>query len=73
MSIGKEDTSYTLVSLKGPPGALVSFSVAGDSAHVVWNLGSEAMFVDLRGTGDSLNGEWATRDFRGELRGARRR
>ena len=32
--ISKEDTSYTLVSLKGPPGALVSLSVAGDSAHV---------------------------------------
>jgi hypothetical protein len=28
MYIGKEDTTYSLVSLKGPPGTLVSFKVA---------------------------------------------
>lgn len=73
MSIVKEDTSYTLVSLQGPPGSLVSFKVAGDSAHVVWNLGTDAMFVNLRGAGDSLTGEWATTEFRGAIHGARRR
>jgi hypothetical protein len=73
IQISKEDTSYTLVSLQGPPGELVSFGVAGDSAHVVWNLGSDAMFLNLRGAGDSLTGEWATTDHRGAIRGARRR
>lgn len=73
ISIGKENTSYTLVSLEGPPGQLLSFRVAGDSAHVVWNLGTDAMFLNLRGAGDSLTGEWATTEFRGAIRGARRR
>ena len=71
--IGQQDTTYTLLSLQGPPGKLVSFKVAGDSAHVVWNLGAEEMFLDLRGIGDSLMGEWATGEWRGEIRGARRR
>lgn len=71
--IAQQDTSYALHSLQGPPGFLVSFKVAGDSAHVVWNLGPEEMLVDLRGSGDSLTGEWSTRDWRGEVRGVRRR
>ena len=72
MAIAKVDTAYALLSLQGPPGQLVSFKVHGDSAHVVWSLGADQMFVDLRGIGDSLMGEWSTSDWRGEIRGARR-
>lgn len=73
IQIARADTSYTLASLQGPPGSLVSFSIAGDSAHVVWNLGDEQMLVDLRGAGDSLVGRWATVGWSGELLGFRRR
>jgi hypothetical protein len=72
MEIRRADTSYTLASLHGPPGSLVSFKVAGDSAHVVWDLGTEQMLVDLRGIGDSLIGEWSTSKWSGEIRGIRR-
>ena len=73
MQIARADTSYTLASLLGPPGSLVTFNVIGDSAHVVWNLGTEHMLVDLRGSGDSLVGRWTTNDWSGELLGFRRR
>jgi hypothetical protein len=73
MHIARADTSYTLASLQGPPGSLVTFTIVGDSAHVVWNLGAEQMLVDLRGAGDSLVGEWSTNEWRGEVRGVRRR
>lgn len=74
MHIARNDTSYTLVSLQGPPGTLVRFQVSGDSARVVWNLGgAEMMVVDLRGTADSLTGEWTSGDWFGPVRGVRRR
>jgi hypothetical protein len=73
IQVARADTSYTLASLQGPPGSLVSFSIVGDSAHVVWNLGAEQMLVDLRGTGDSLVGRWATNEWNGDLLGFRRR
>ena len=73
MQIARVDTSYTLASLQGPPGTLVTFNVIGDSAHVVWSLGAEQMLVDLRGSGDSLVGRWATSEWSGELLGFRRR
>jgi hypothetical protein len=73
MHIARADTSYTLASLQGPPGSLVSFRIVGDSAHVIWNLGAEQMLVDLRGAGDSLVGRWATNEWSGELLGFRRR
>lgn len=72
MHIARTDTSYALVSVQGPPGALVRFRVSGDSAHIVWDLGGESMVVDLRGSGDSLTGEWQSGDWSGPLRGARR-
>lgn len=73
MHIAQTDTSYALVSLQGPPGALMRFHVSGDSAHVVWNLGDDVMAVDLCGSGDSLTGEWTSGDWRGPIRGVRRR
>jgi hypothetical protein len=73
MHIARTDTSYSLVSLQGPPGVLMRFTVSGDSAHVVWNLGTGVMVVDLRGAGDSLTGEWESGDWSGTLRGTRRR
>ena len=73
MEIRRADTSYTLASLQGPPGSLVSFKVTSDSARVVWDLGTEQMLMDLRGIGDSLIGEWSTSEWSGEVRGIRRR
>jgi hypothetical protein len=73
MQVARADTTYTLASLQGPPDGLVTFSIVGDSAHVVWNLGAEQMLVDLRGAGDSLVGRWSTNDWSGEVRGIRRR
>jgi hypothetical protein len=49
------------------------FHVTGDSATVIWNLGTEVMMVDLRGTGDSLTGQWTSGDWSGQVRGTRRR
>jgi len=73
LTIKRADTAYALASLHGPPGSLISFKVAGDSAHVVWNLGTEQMVVDLRGAGDSLVGQWSTTEWNGEIHGTRRR
>jgi hypothetical protein len=73
MHIARADTSYTLASLQGPPGSLVTFKIVDDSAHVAWNLGAEQMLVDPRSAGDSLVGRWATNDSSGERRGIRRR
>jgi hypothetical protein len=73
MQIARTDTTYSLVSLQGPPGALMRFTVSGDSAHVLWNLGNGVMVVDLRGAGDSLTGEWESGDWSGAVRGIRRR
>jgi len=73
MTILRADTSYALASLQGPPGSLISFKVAGDSAHVIWNLGTEQMVVDLSGVGDSLVGRWSTNEWNGEIWGRRRR
>ena len=71
--VTRADTTYSLVSLQGPPGSLVRFNVTGDSAQIVWNLGPHMMFVDLRGSGDSLAGEWSSGDWSGTVRGVRRR
>jgi hypothetical protein len=73
MQIEKADTSYTLVSLQGPPGNATIFQVVGDRARIVWNLGQDLMYVDLRGSRDSVTGEWYIGDESGSLRGARRR
>ena len=73
LTIKRADTAYALASLHGPPGSLISFKVAGDSAHVVWNLGTEQMVVDLRGAGDSLVGQGSTTEWNGEIHGTRRR
>ena len=73
MHIARTDTSYAIVSLQGPPGSLVRFHVVGDSAHVMWNLGTDVMVVDLRGAGDSLIGVWETDEWSGTVRGVRRR
>jgi hypothetical protein len=40
---------------------------------VIWNLGTEQMFVDLRSVADSLIGQWSTSEWNGEIRGVRRR
>jgi hypothetical protein len=73
LEIGRKDTSYTLQKLSGPPGNATIFQVTGNRAHIVWNLGTDLMYVDLRGSGDSLTGEWFIGDEGGPLRGARRR
>ena len=73
LHIARTDTSYAIVSLQGPPGSLVHFQVVGDSARVMWNLGTDVMVVDLRGAGDSLSGVWETDESSGMVRGVRRR
>ena len=73
MEVAKQDTSYRLVALEGPPGNAMVVQFTGNRAHIVWNLGTELMSVDLRGKGDSLTGEWFVDDASGEIRGARRR
>ena len=57
LEIGRKDTSYTLQKLSGPPGNATIFQVTGNRAHIVWNLGTDLMYVDLRGSGDSLTGD----------------
>ena len=71
MEIGRQDSSFTLLSLSGPPGGR-SFQVTSNRLHIVWNLGEELMYVDLRGSRDSLAGEWFLGDDGGQVRGARR-
>ena len=73
MEIARHDTSYALVSLQGPPGKLVQFSVKGDSAHVMWHMGTDLMVVNMRGTGDSLSGVWSMSEWSGFVQGSRRR
>ena len=73
MEIARQDTAYKFVSLDGPPGTLLQFRVKGDSAHVMWHLGTDVMVVDLRGAGDSVSGLWAMSEWSGTLRGTRRR
>jgi hypothetical protein len=73
MEIARNDTAYTLVSLQGPPGTATVFQITGNRAHIVWNLGTDLMVVDLRGTRDSVAGEWYVGDEAGQVRGARRR
>ena len=73
MEIARKDTSFTLVSVQGPPGALAQFRVNSDSAHIMWHLGTDLMVVDLRGAGDSLSGVWSMSEWSGFLRGTRRR
>jgi hypothetical protein len=73
LEIARNDTSYTLLKLQGPPGQIAIFQVTGDRAHIVWNLGPDLMYVDLRGTRDSVAGEWYIGDDSGSIRGARRR
>jgi hypothetical protein len=68
MQIAKADTSYTLVSLQGPPGNASIFQVVGDRAHIVWNLGRDLMYVDLRAPAIRLpvSGTSATNRVRSE-------
>jgi uncharacterized cupredoxin-like copper-binding protein len=73
MEIARKDTSFALVSVQGPPGALVQFRVKADSAHIMWNLGTDLMVIDLRGTKDSLTGIWTMSEWSGFLRGTRRK
>ena len=73
MHIAQRDTGYALIALQGPPGRLMRFNVAGDSAHVSWLLGAEIMVVDLRGAGDSLTGQWSSGESSGLIHGTRRR
>ena len=73
MQIAKADSGYSLVSLEGPPGKLVRLHIAGDSAHIMWHLGTDVMVVELRGVGDSLSGQWSTSEWSGWVNGIRRR
>ena len=73
MEVARQDSGFALVSLHGPPGKLVQFRVKGDSAHVMWHLGTDLMTVDLRAGGDTLNGVWSMSEWSGFLRGTRRR
>lgn len=73
MQLAQRDTGVTLVAVQGPPGKLVQFRVDGDSAHVMWNLGTDLMVVDLRRSGDSLTGVWSTSEWSGPIHGTRRR
>ena len=72
MHIRRSDTSYVLTELEGPPGDLLAFDVAGDSAHVVWNMSGAVMVVDLRGVRDSVYGRWSIGERSGDIYGARR-
>jgi hypothetical protein len=70
--ISRRDTTYDL-SLEGPPGSLRSLEISGDSAHVVWDVLGEPMYVDLSGCDDALEGRWKMGGLTGPLVGTRRR
>ena len=72
MHIRRSDTSYVLIELEGPPGELLGFDVAGDSAHVIWDMSGAVMVVDLHGVRDSVYGKWSIGERSGDIYGARR-
>jgi hypothetical protein len=72
LTVTPRDTSYHF-EIAGPPGALKSLRVVGDSAHVAWDMGGPVMMVDLRGSGDSLDGRWYVGEESGDIIGTRRR
>lgn len=72
MHVRRSDTTYVLADLEGPPGSLIDFRIAGDSAHVTWDLDEGVMVVDLRGARDSVYGQWYIGDRSGGVYGSRR-
>lgn len=72
LTVTPRDTSFDF-QFNGPPGSLTSLQVAGDSAHVVWNMEGPVMMIDVRGTGDSLDGAWSMGEESGQVYGTRRR
>lgn len=72
LTIVARDSSYDFY-IEGPPGTLKESKLAGDSAHVVWDMFGEPMYVDLRGVADSLDGHWRIGDRSGHVWGTRRR
>ncbi len=78
MTVARRDTGYALTSLVGPSGRLLLARFAGDSAHLLWELGAgdtapQIMSVDMRAAGDSLSGRWAVGERQGLVHGRRRR
>lgn len=73
MHVARDDSSYSLVALEGPPGELIAFRVNGDSAHVTWNMNGPVMRVALHGVRDSVHGRWSIGEQSGPMVGARRR
>ena len=77
MAIVQRDSAYTVQFVSGgPPGRLLSMHVAGDSAHVRWEIDdgdrTDVMTVQVRGVRDSLVGTWRIGTTGGALIGARR-
>jgi len=77
MAIAERDSGYTLCFVTGGPlGRLLSMRVAGDSAHLRWEIDdgerTDVMTIRMRGVRDSLVGTWAIGDTGGALTGARR-
>jgi hypothetical protein len=78
MTVARGDTGHALTSLAGPPGRLLLARFAGDSAHLLWELGAgetarQIMSVGMRAAGDSLSGRWAVGERQGLVHGRRRR
>jgi hypothetical protein len=78
MTVARRDTGHALTSLAGPPGRLLLARFAGDSAHLLWELGAgetarQVMSVGMRAAGDSLSGRWAIGERQGLVHGRRRR
>ena len=75
--VTRRDTAHAL-HLEGPPGALVAYTLTGDSAHVLWDLAPrgvperDILAVFLHGAGDTLRGRWELRDASGPVTGRRR-
>ena len=74
LQIGRRDTTYTVTALEGPPGGAVSLKINGDTARILWNLGTgePPMYVELLGAGDSVAGRWTMGALSGLVGGHRR-
>ena len=72
MTVTARDSSYDFF-IVGPPGVLRESKVSGDSAHVIWDMFGEPMYVDVRGVADSLDGRWRIGDQSGHVWGTRRK
>jgi len=73
LTVERGDSAYR-VSVDGPPGRVFAAWIGGDSAHVTWSFDDGTlMFVDLRGSGDSVRGRWQIGEAGGPLVGRRRR